>query len=134
MAMITILKSELDAMEKQIKNLKSELEAKGFYIASLDALFKGLQGVLDIPEGIILFSNILTLQATTLYLETGLELATLKKEEGIDKIEKNLLDSRSRLDGAMMEYVEFTKAKPAAAKFLTDHGKFGLSKDHAGVD
>jgi hypothetical protein len=134
MATITIPKSELLDMEKQISDLKKELAAKMEYIASLEALVKGKQVALDVPEGIILFNNILTLQAVTLYLETGLELAKLKKEEGIDLIEKNLIDSRSRLDGAMKEYEEFSRVKPAVAKFLTKGHTFRLSKKHAGVD
>lgn len=131
--MITIQKSELLDLEKQIADLKDELLGQGFCISSLDALVKKMREVVDLLEGEVRFSKILTLQATTLYLETGLELAKERKEPGIDQIERNLSDSRSRLREGMKEYEKFIQDNPAVAKILQEWYKMRLSKDHAGV-
>jgi len=134
MAMITIPKSELLDMEKSIADLKNELVGQGFCLTSLDALIMNMRKVVDLQEGMIRFSHVLTIQATVLYLELGLELAKLREEAGIDSIEKNLTDSRSQQDKFTNEWEDFTRAKPTAAKILMERGNMRLSKDHAGVD
>jgi len=134
MAMITIPKSELLDMEKSIADLKNELVGQGFCLTSLDALIMNMRKVVDLQEGMIRFSHVLTIQATVLYLELGLELAKLREEAGIDSIEKNLTDSRSQQDKIVKEWETFTRAKPVAAAVLADRYNMQLSKDHTGVD